>query len=329
MIKSILIIIIFLSLGWSQAGIAQSIPSTGGSKSLLYLRPNNISDGEIQLSAIESQILKYHQEHNALQNRLNSRLHQADSLKTSGASENILAKFTAASFLISQKLESLNHLLKDLETKHGRLRVDLYQFYTQKIDSLSGLTKSIQTDRDLFVLMGKRLHVSPLAGKLHFNPQQLSAIDETESDSLAQIIFAQYLQKADTELGKEIEALQNKEQEIQELAALESKAEEFMQEMEESSMLQTVSTTDAKSTENSFIDYGSGDESVRNLVTANEQALSFFHLLNQWQTNPSQRSPGSQPLAYPQLLQKLGETRQVLESYRRQVLNKLELLSDR
>jgi len=310
MIKLILII-----------GFLFPLASTGGSQSL--------PEWEIHLSSIEKQIQKLELEKNALENQLNTRLNEADSLKASGASENTLAKFTAASFRISQQIESHNKLLKDLETQQVQLKTDLYLFYTQKIDSLSKLTKSIRSDRELFELMGKRLHVSPLAGNLHFNPQQLSIIGETESDSLAQIVFAQYLQKADTELGKEIEALQNKEQEIQELATLESKAEEFLLEMEESSMLQTVSTTDAKSTENSFVDYGGNDERTGNLIMANEQASSYFHLLNQWQTDPSQISGGSGQLTYSQLLQKLSETRQVLESYRKQVQRKLDRLSDR
>ena len=302
-----------------------ALVSMGGSQSL----PDNISNGEIQLSAIESQIQKLQDEKRALQKQLVSRLHQADSLKVSGVSENSQAKFTAGSFQISQRLESLNRQLKDLGIQQNYLRANLYKLYSHQVDSLSGLTKSIQIDKKLFALMSKRLQVSPLAGNLHFNPQQLSAIDESESDSLAQIIFAQYLQNANSELEKEIAALQNKEQEIEELAALESKAEEFMQEMEESGMLKTVPGSDVKSTESVGLDYGEKDISARNLVTANEQAVGFFHLLNQWQTNPEQISVDSQPLTYSQLLQKLSQTRQLLESYRRQILNKLERLSDR
>jgi hypothetical protein len=230
--------------------------------------------------------------------------------------------------VISKKLEALNRSLQSVETRRNALRAQLYQIYTQQIDSLSQLNKSGQTNKELFLLMGKRLQVSPFASKLHFKPQQLSAIRESGNDSLSQIIYREYLEKAGRELATEIKILQEKEDEIAEIAALESKAEEFMQEMEESGMLQSVATTDAKSLELGT-DYSGDTENARNLVTANEQALSFFRILNQLQNNSSPLSVDAQPLTYSQLLEKLKAARQLLEAYRQQVSDKLKRLTDK
>ncbi len=299
-------------------GFSQSISDNNG-------RPNN---QEIQLSVIDSQIQKLQQKQNALQNKLNHRLSQSDSLKAAGASENTLADFTAASFVVSQKFEAAATRLKQLGTQRQKLRNQLYQFYSHKIDSVSGLPVSPQKEQELFVLMSKRLQVSPLASRMHFNPQQLSTIDAGKNDSLAQVIYKGYLKNAARELESEIKILREKEQEIGEIAALESKAEEFMQEMEESGMLQTVPAGDIKPQE-SGMDYSGNTANARNLVTANEQALSFFRILNQLQNNTNPLSANAQPLTYSQLLEKLKAARQLLEGYRRQVSDKLKHLTDK
>jgi len=325
MIKFILIIGILWATGFSQS-ITDSGGNNGrgGSKT----RPYNVPNQEIQLSKMDAQIQKLQREQKNLQTRLNSRIRQADSLKAAGTSEDMRAKFSAASFVISKKLEALSRSVQSAETRRNALRAQLYHIYTQQIDSLSQLNKSGQADKELFLLMGKRLQVSPFASKLHFNPQQLSAISESENDSLSYIIFREYLEKAGSELATEIKILREKEEEIAEIAALESKAEEFMQEMEESGMLKSVATTDAKSMELGT-DYSGNTANARNLVTANEQALSFFRILNQLQNNPSPLSVDAQPLTYSQLLEKLKAARQLLEAYRQQVSDKLKRFTDK
>lgn len=314
MIKSMLILLIFFAL--VRRGDSQDLP-------------NSIAGGEIQLSEIESQIQKLERERETLQHQLHIRLSRADSLKSAGATENTLAHFTAASFEISQKLETDISRLKELKKQRRPIRARLYQFYSQQIDSLSRQPDALPKEQKLFVLMGKRLQVSPLAAQLHFNPRQLSAIKESNTDSLSQIIFREYLENAARALEKEIEVLKNKEREIEELAALETKAEEFMQEMDESEMLQTVSASGTKPQEVGSTDYSDGSKSARNLVTANEQAFGFFRILNQLQNNAIPLAEDAQPLSYVQLLEKLGTTRKMLEAYHRQVRAKLKRLTDK
>ncbi len=318
MIKPILILFIFFILiRW------------GGSQSRPNIATHSESGDEIELSEIDSQIQKLQREQNILQNQLTIRLAKTDSLKAAGASENTLAHFTAASFILSQKLETKRSQLKELDKQRQKKRIRLYRSYSHQIDSLSGLPGSAQHEQKIFDLMSKRLLVSPPASRLHFNPQQLSAISETGNDSLAQVIFKEYLKKAARELNREIIILHKKEQEIGEIAALESKAEEFMQEMEESALLPNPSGSGTKTQEVLGTDYSGNNIGTRNLITANEQALGFFRIRDQIQNSPNPLSSGQPLLSYAQLLEQFSETRRLLESYRQQVLKKLKRLTDK
>jgi len=176
--------------------------------------------------------------------------------------------------------------------------------------------------------MGKRLQVSPLASTLHFNLRQLNEIHESENDSLSRVIYSQYLEKAASELNSEINHLKEKEEEIAEIAALESRADEFMQEIEESSLLQSVPSTKVLTEEAVNGEYGSKDGDFGNLVTANEQALSFVQLLNQVQNSGNQMDDMPFSLSYEEIIEKYQETRLLLEDYHKQILNKLDRLSD-
>jgi len=103
MTKSISFIYLLCTLG-----LAQMMPVS-----------NSLSDNEQQLLSIELQIQTVHEKQLALQEQLDQRLARADSLKASGASENDLAKFTAASFKISQQLEVL--LLQGKKLRQQRI----------------------------------------------------------------------------------------------------------------------------------------------------------------------------------------------------------------
>ena len=299
---------IYLILSTCTLGLAQSA---------------SIAINEEKLIALEKTISETESKSNALRIEMDQRLKHADSLKTIGSSEKVLMDYTAASFRLSQQFENTANLLEKLKLELNQIHSTLYIQYSVKIDSLKPLPKSSQLDGHLFVLMSKRLQVSPLAGNLHFNPQQLATIDFNTQDSLSLLIYKQYLQEASRELSSEIASIENKEVEIAQIAALESKADEFMEEMEESNMLQMVSSSAEDTRENSFYGNGDIDENFGNLVTANEQARSFFYLLNSLQNNPSINYPESSPLSYPELLDKLRETRSFLESYQKEVIRKL------
>jgi len=278
---------------------------------------------ETKLIALENSIRETESRSNALRSELEQRLKRTDSLKTIGSSEKVLMEYTAASFRLTQKLEQTTSELKKLQFERGQIHAALYAQYSEKIDSLKHLSKSAQPEGRLFVLMSKRLQVSPLAGNLHFNPRQLAAIDFNTQDSLGLLIYKQYLQDASRELSSEIASIENKEVEIAQISALESKADEFMEEMEESNMLQMISSSPEDTRENSFYGNGATDENFGNLITANEQARSFFYLINNLQHNPQVNYPESGPLSYPELLEKLKESRRFLESYQKEVILKL------
>lgn len=283
------------------------------------------SGAQTELTAVSDSLQHWEKQVQTMEESVDQRKLQLDSLRHSGADSETLARFTAVTFDLTRNLQRARAHVISLQKTKAKLQTALYNRYSQKIDSLLQTPVGTERDRQLLDLLGKQLKVSPLARRLKFNPMRLSAIDTANQDSLAQEIYMDYLKQAANELADEIDLITSKEQQFRELAALESKAGVFMEEVEGSQMLAPA----ANQNENKSLglDYSESAGASRNLMTANQQAGSFFHLFEG--TSKVNEAVLKEPLSYDQLVQKLESSRRQLEIYWHQVQRKLSQLQNR
>ena len=277
-----------------------------------------------QLAAVSDSLQHWQKQVQIMEGTLDQRKQQLDSLRRSGADSETLARFTATTFDLTRNLQRARAQVSSLQKSKIKLQTGLYDRYSQKIDSLLRMPGSTERDRQLLDLMGKQLKVSPLARRLKFNPARLSAIDTTNQDSLAQEIYIDYLKQAANELVTEIDLIATKEQQFRELASLESKAGVFMEEVEGSQML--APSANQNSNKSLGLDYSEEAAASRNLMTANQQAGSFFHLFEG--ASGVNGAALKEPLSYEQLVQNLESSRRQLEIYWKQVQRKLAQLQN-
>jgi hypothetical protein len=137
------------------------------------------------------------------------------------------------------------------------------------------------------------------------------------------------LAQADSSLSEEIEDLQKKEQEMEQIIALRNKAADFVEEMDETRM--TSYSPMGSRVKASDADAYSGDEerigaSVKDMV--NSQSESYFLLMHFLETGMRGAENSSQLLDYPELLKRLRRTRLFLQQYQKQIQRKLHSIRE-
>ncbi len=295
----------------------------------------SVTQDETTLRALTAQLQKTQAQLERGEAELQSFLRETDSLKAAHVSDALITRRTARAYEQSRKIEELRGQIKWLESALRQIKSTLYRHYSLQIDSLTARQKpgshSRAFSKQLFILMSKRLSVSPIAGKLPFNPKEITAIDSSVTgDSLGLKIAVAYLTQADSSLSAEIDAMQTKEEELRQMTALRAKAGEFLEEMDADRFTGLNQNTATKP--NAYgTDESGGKDADRFGVSedralANTQSATYFSLMHRFESNREPGDDSSALLDFPELIRKLSQTRGVLQSYRRFIRAKLKQL---
>ncbi len=287
-----------------------------------------VNKQEAQFETLQKQILHTEQQFQKAQQQLNNYLSGTDSLKKARAGADVLTRRTAQAYEFAKTVESINSRLRRLKNQGRTLRSRLYRTYSVQIDSLNkelSTHPNDKTRKQLFSAMTKRLSVSPVAESLHFNPAYIGQIDSTVlKEPLGRELAQSYLAQADSSLSREIDQLQKKEREMQQIISLRAKAADFVEEMDDTRMtsFEPIATKATTTDANAYSDDAERIGTAKDL--ANYQSETYFLLMHALEPGASINEDSSQMLEYPELLQRLSQTRRFLQQYQKQIQRKLQ-----
>ncbi len=202
------------------------------------LRGQNAASLENQRSELLQKIQLQEKTVNTLQTQLDSATSRLEKEK-SAHRENSgkITKLLAGAFSLSNKVEEEKQRKSALEQELQETNQKLDIRYTEIIDSLQALKKSRKAgqgpdiDRLILEAVEKKLSVSPQIKGLSFNPGQIAGINLREArDSTEYAIYRDYLQNALADVTQHQARIEKVEKELEEVAQLKKKSEEFLEE---------------------------------------------------------------------------------------------------
>ncbi len=215
--------------------------------------------GKIEL--LESQLQSLYLKHNhrisrqnLLRIQLDDMLKTIDSLKTNTDSDSdLLTKKMASALSISDSIESLEDQLRTINNRIAPAREQLYQWYSQKSDSLAKemanttLTTKREALREQYLIVtDKKMQLSPLPPALNFNPKKIREIRiSANTNKLERDIYRNYLQLALANIDSHLVFIQNRENEISDQLKLLNKADLFMEDVLDSRLPEFYNQTQA------------------------------------------------------------------------------------
>ncbi len=202
------------------------------------LRGQNAASLENQRSELLQKIQLQEKTVNTLQTQLDSATSRLEKEK-SAHRENSgkITKLLAGAFSLSNKVEEEKQRKSALEQELQETNQKLDIRYTEIIDSLQALKKSRKAgqgpdiDRLILEAVEKKLSVSPQIKGLSFNPGQIAGINLREArDSTEYAIYRDYLKNALADVTQHQARIEKVEKELEEVAQLKKKSEEFLEE---------------------------------------------------------------------------------------------------
>jgi len=257
-----------------------------------------------------------------------------DSLRAVDPHGTTLKTHVAAVF--QQSLEKLNteSRLKKLHLRLSTLYNTLYRRITERMDSLKKdlpRTKSPaeqkRIKRELYTLNLRLMEASPELRKLTYNPLKIKAINlAAAGDSLERAIMSNYLQGALREVNQRLQVLEKKKHEIEEMALLESKTEDFLDDIAEGPII-APQAHEQSYTQTMGENYAGMDAARHG--TAQQQVFNNWltqlqqQLLSASPAGNGQSSAADSSAGYRQLLDKIDFTEQALRSLKQVIQQKL------
>ncbi len=311
-------ILFYLLLFTLQTAWGQSIEQLG----------RQLSRKEFQRRLLVGQI-------DSLENLIKQNRPITDSLRAVDPNSGKLKRQVAGVFRQSQKKIILQKQLKELQNELAALHTKMYRRITERMDSLKINLRRVksaadrqQINRELYKLSIRLMEASPELRKLSYSPLKIKAIDLAAArDSLEQAIMNNYLQGALSEVNQRLQVLAKKKEEIEETAALQSKTEDFLDDIAEGPVIAPEALTHS-ATEAMGEDYAGMD--AGRYGTARQQVFNYW--LTQLQQQVLSASPagtGQEAAAdslagYRQILKKIDFTERALESLKHMIRQKLE-----
>ncbi|MEJ2635373.1 MAG: hypothetical protein P8184_08785 [Calditrichia bacterium] len=202
------------------------------------LRGQNTASLENQRSELLHKIQLQEKTVNALQTQLDSATSRIEKEKSAhGENSGKITKLLAGAFSLSNKVEEEKQRKSALEQELQETNQKLDIRYTEIIDSMQALKKSRKAgqqsdmDRQILETVEKKLSVSPQIEGLSFNPGQIAGIHLREArDSTEYAIYRDYLKNALADVTQHQTRIEKLEKELEEVALLKKKSEEFLEE---------------------------------------------------------------------------------------------------
>jgi len=178
-----------------------------------------------------------------------------------------------------EKLElEISSTNKELES----VKKILFNYYTSQIDSLKALDPESNTD-EIIVLTEKKLSVSNKIDLLSFDPSKVLNIKPTKNVT-KQKVYNEFLISAKNEVDSKISEIKKLKEEVNNILALNSAKEEFLEEISfNNRIVGTKKIDNQTSTESS--DYYSNPDVTNARNSVKEYSASFNGILNQLSLN--------------------------------------------
>lgn len=241
--------------------------------------------------------------------------------------ESKLGSMMAAALTLSKKIETQQKLVTVTEEKNETIRRQLDKFYFHVLDSLQkreSAEKSSEVKKNIIRQIGliseKRLLISPPIPSLSFNPKELIKMSvQSDASSIEKDLFRDYLVNAIKEITEHLEYLQEKREEIEDIAKLQEKASRFMKEVQSDDKLSIFGQL------KTFSAYKGTQSSYNiNIITESTARSSFNILLRQLDITPKSNLNYSDYTDYnirnKEFIQLIKEAEEKLTQYK-QILN--------
>lgn len=152
-----------------------------------------------------------------------------------------LAKLMSQGLAFSDKLGKKEQDISDLENRMSILKEKLDEEYSHEIDSLQSVlnSKDFKGDKEelearILQLSERRLLVSPMVGKLSFDPGKILQIQfDAMTDSMDFAIYSDYLESALRNINGHLSNVRRNRKEFEEIVTLQEKTGEFLREVSE------------------------------------------------------------------------------------------------
>ena len=286
-----------------------------------------------RIAGLEEQYQRLNQRHAALMReidslsaRMQAKVRVVRQKEQAAADKTKLQTLTAEAFELSRQRQEKKKEAADIAERLAALRQRLYQLYSKKIDSLqavkkkSGLTPD--QDRQLSLLIYRRLAYAPQLPPLSFDPGKILQIDLSRSkDTLEQSILRDYLQTSLRQVDRQLRILRQKEDEIQTMARLQNKTEEFFDEVGEGPVMAPGRESSVKAASETSNSYGNSDVRLSEKTPYTQQIniwlaqLSAAGLLDQNETGSDRN--------FDALLRELKTAEQNIRQLRQLIVRKL------
>ncbi len=291
---------------------------------ILYAQNTPVLEAQYQRLSEQRQLLT--RQADSLNALLQTRVLTIERRKQKGSKASKLEPLTAEAFQISRQLQTKKEHVAALDQQLAALRLQLYARYTQKIDSLKAKEKNRLLNASELQLLSrlvyKRLLYTPQLPPLPFDPEQIIRIDLKHSkDSLESAILRNYLSETLQKIDHRLRLLEQKEEEVRTMARLQTKREDFLDDVSEGPLLAPAGGTEVKamSENNPRTD----DQMVSAYAdkTSDEQINLWLSQLSV--VGVTDKSAGRSMRDYNLILKELTTARENLETLRRMIRQKL------
>jgi hypothetical protein len=288
---------------------------------------------EEELNILNKKIDQQQLEIDSLQHVIQSLLDEINQLKTKKpADKDVIQKKMAQILSKTKEKNQLEILSSDQKNQLEEKKRALDREYIRIINSLKEKKQSenipgnqAEIEKQILEYTTKRLWVAPKFTTLHIDPALLEKIQFKEGqDSLEFQIYMDYLMNAYSQVNQQLEKIKTIRQDLEEIALLQEKTENFVSEIEAESnfgfFTQSAPIRDKRA--EPTIDETFGGENVYTHLQQELQPI-FFHLdqvggesnLTQKQSYASPLDSTSLILNQQQYFELLKKAEEVLENY--------------
>lgn len=235
----------------------------------------------------------------SLSNKYNRHLEGIEIEKVRGEKDfALIKKLMADAVVISEELNSQQERVKELEVLIETKKEVLDKLYAKRIDSLKIALEEDDVDLneemvelEILNLTEKRILVRPNLYSLSFYPDKILNINlKSVSDSSERKIYTEYLDLALEEVDKRLEKISDANEKIFAFVSLQTKVNEFVEEISFDTDVSSIQRNFAKSNEgvpnNVQDNYGGNREFndynfAQNEMIIGAQIKSYSHLIQQ------------------------------------------------